>query len=1088
MRNFKKFLSLTLAMLMVLSMSVFTAGATEANADYLDAAQHLAAIGVMKGDENGDLMLDKHVTRYQAALFFVQAITGKTDSSVWNADKSAIFTDVPEYGTAIDYLANLGLIVGRGNGIYGYNDTITYQEMLTLAVRALGYERENMSYPYDYILEAQKLGLTKNIENLNFKAELRRDETAQLIWDMLGTEIAITDPISGETVYPGKQDESAYGIIVGPGKIKRETYLEKSGFAAGKMVVTVTEFTKADGADDIDTVTVQYGDTSYTMAAADLGITADTAKIDYLGLPLTMFVNCKAEEFFDKYDTDASENDARVVFVNTDALTALENLGDAGTIRYVVPTSGSPYITLNGVKFASDKYDVVVYEFGADGWNETDGKSFADNFLYDVKDGYIGANANGAVRYIVRETTEGGETVKTLHIYYMPYAFGQYFVRTLKDSTTGKNASFVTIGSYEATKVENKDGDKSNFVEYLLGTASKVTSSTTSVSKKNGELAKSVTLAGEDIESGEFMFYYYNAVDNILTVAANHGGFRTGQLTGTSAGRETVKIGGVQHGFGFKGAYAADYATYAANEALIKTIMQSYESGKDNVKYVSVDGNIVYLESYDGTSSAATYGFALVTVDPEILADLMGVAEDKLEYTDAFVLDDSGNVAIAVLNTESGEWELKSLKKLYKDYNTETEKYAVSGDMGAYAGYAALMGESFSKYAEYAALTAELQTAGIFAIVGERGDVLDLGTVGGAVEYAEIAEGLIFSDVANKTNKITADPDASAARVTLDDDTVIVIIDSEGNIGVRKGVQKAKYTVNGNAKFYAASSDLIVAVIDEPTFTGGFANVTAWGESKASLSSETYYVALPTSEIRVENSGEDVTEKYTVTITDLLDLRTMKIVDECVFRSNTSITLDLSKALYADEHGVITEANKTIAEAFKAAALLEGHANDMTFTDIAASNITFTDGDSVTIAGGALNLPNALAGVTANVVTIDATGLDTDKYDFDRLALNVAFDAENGLGGNEIEITEEFSGYEYSVAGDVTEQIHEPTEGILDQFILDSEGMEILVPLTDAKTYDGAASITVTLKIMASYNEDTGVLTLNVAKILTAMH
>ena len=276
-------------------------------------------------------------------------------------------------------------------------------------------------------------------------------------------------------------------------------------------------------------------------------------------------------------------------------------------------------------------------------------------------------------------------------------------------------------------------------------------------------------------------------------------------------------------------------------------------------------------------------------------------------------------------------------------------------------------------------------------------------------------------------------------------------------------------------------------MIEAPTFAGGFASVSAWGESKAVQSSETYYVALPDSEIRVEASGENDAEKYVVTVTNLLDLRTLKIVDECVFRSNTSITLDLQKALYADEQGVITQSDKSIAEAFKAAALLEGTANGMTFADIAASDITFTDADTVVITGGALTLPNALAGVSANVVTIDATGLDKTEYDFDRLALNVAFDAENGLGGNEVEISEGFSGYEYLLAGDLVEEITEPTEGILNQFILDSVGMEILVPLTDAKTYEGAASITVTLKIMASYNEDTGVLTLNVAKILSAM-
>lgn len=1087
MRNFKKFLSLALAMLMMLSSAVLTTGAAEVTSDYMDAAQHLAAIGVMKGDENGNLMLDKHVTRYQAALFFVQAITGKTDSSVWNADKSAIFTDVPEYGTAIDYLANLGLIVGRGNGIYGYNDTITYQEMLTLAVRALGYERENMAYPYDYILEAQKLGLTKNIKNVNFKAEMKRDETAQMIWDMLGTELAITDPISGEIVYPGKEDESAYGLIVGPGKIKRETYLEKSGFASGKLVVTVTEFTPAAGKDDIDTVTVQYGDATYTLAAKDLGIDESTAKIGYLGLPQTLYVNCKADEFFDKYDTDASESDARIVFVNTDALNYAENLGDAGNIRYTEPTSGANHITLGGVKYAADKFGFVVYEFGADGWKATDGESFKANFLYDAKNGYVGTNSNGSVRYIVRETTEGGETVKTLHIYYTPYAFGQYFVRTLKDSTTGKNTAFVTIGSYEASKVENKDGVKSNFVEYLLGTSSKVTSSTASVSKRNGEKAKNARLTGESIESGEFMFYHYNAVDNVLTVAANHGGFRQGQLTGTSAGRQTVKIGGVQHGFGFKGAFTADYATYSANAELIKTIMENYESGKDNVRFVTVDGNIVYLESYSGETASTSYGFALVSVDPALLAELMGTSVDKLDYTDALVLDADGNVAIAVLDTKSGEWELKALDKLYKDYNAETGKYAVSGDLGTYAEYAEIMGDSFSKYAEYQALVNELKTGKIFAIVNEKADVLSLGTASGAVAHATVAEGLLFSDVSNKTSTITADPEGTPARVTMNADTVIVIIDGEGNVGVRKGVQKAKYSVSGNAKFYAASSDLIIAVFESPTFAGGFANASAWGESKVAESIETYFAALPSSEIRVEANTENGEEKYLITITNLLDLRTLEIVDERVFRSDASITLDLNKTLHMDAHGVITESDKSLAEAFKAAALLEGGKNGMTMTEIAASDLTFTDADTVKVEGGALTLPNALAGVVANVVTIDRTGLDKKDYDFDRLALNVAFDAENGLGGNELAITEEFSGYEYLLTGDVIEEIHEPTEGIFNQFILDSDGMEILVPLTDVNSYEGAASITVTLTIMASYDEDTGVLTMQIAKILSHM-
>ena len=86
MRNMKKFLALVLAMLMVCSMAVMTTSAAD-EADYTDAAQHLAALKIMKGNENGDLMMEAGVTRYQTALFFVQALTGKTDAAVWNAEK-----------------------------------------------------------------------------------------------------------------------------------------------------------------------------------------------------------------------------------------------------------------------------------------------------------------------------------------------------------------------------------------------------------------------------------------------------------------------------------------------------------------------------------------------------------------------------------------------------------------------------------------------------------------------------------------------------------------------------------------------------------------------------------------------------------------------------------------------------------------------------------------------------------------------------------------------------------------------------------------------------------------------------------------
>lgn len=56
---------------------------------------------------------------------------------------------------------------------------------------------------------------------------------------------------------------------------------------------------------------------------------------------MTLYVNCKAEDFFSKYDVDKDDADAKIVFTDSDALTTVENLGDAGKIR-VIKTGTAP--------------------------------------------------------------------------------------------------------------------------------------------------------------------------------------------------------------------------------------------------------------------------------------------------------------------------------------------------------------------------------------------------------------------------------------------------------------------------------------------------------------------------------------------------------------------------------------------------------------------------------------------------------------------------------------------------------------------------------------------------------------------------
>ena len=116
----KKLFCILLMVLLVFSCS-FIINAED------NAVDNLVALNILKGDKNGDLMLDKNVSRYQAALLFAQTISGETKTEIWDTQKTSInFKDVKSYGTAIDYTYGVKIIAGRGNGIFGPDDPITY--------------------------------------------------------------------------------------------------------------------------------------------------------------------------------------------------------------------------------------------------------------------------------------------------------------------------------------------------------------------------------------------------------------------------------------------------------------------------------------------------------------------------------------------------------------------------------------------------------------------------------------------------------------------------------------------------------------------------------------------------------------------------------------------------------------------------------------------------------------------------------------------------------------------------------------------------------------------------------------------------
>ena len=159
----KKTLSLILALLMTISCAsfVFADDAEEAAAEdavvaiaeepagspYEAAVKFLYDLKVYKGYNENDLGTENDVKRYEMALFVARISTGWVDDDQWedgDANNSG-FTDLAgtpadSYLGAISYASQKGIIEGYGDGRFGPEDGITYQDALTMTVRTLGYE------------------------------------------------------------------------------------------------------------------------------------------------------------------------------------------------------------------------------------------------------------------------------------------------------------------------------------------------------------------------------------------------------------------------------------------------------------------------------------------------------------------------------------------------------------------------------------------------------------------------------------------------------------------------------------------------------------------------------------------------------------------------------------------------------------------------------------------------------------------------------------------------------------------------------------------------------------------------------------
>lgn len=153
------------------------------NADYFTAVEYVNKLGIMVGDEKGNFNPDKIVSRAEMATIVCRML-GQAD----NLPKTNVFPDVPMayWGNAcIGKAAELKIVNGYPSGKFGPDDPVTYEQAVTMIVRAIGAEDEansNGGYPNGYWYVANQKNLLKGVTYL-WGQGMPRNAVAVLVYN-----------------------------------------------------------------------------------------------------------------------------------------------------------------------------------------------------------------------------------------------------------------------------------------------------------------------------------------------------------------------------------------------------------------------------------------------------------------------------------------------------------------------------------------------------------------------------------------------------------------------------------------------------------------------------------------------------------------------------------------------------------------------------------------------------------------------------------------------------------------------------------------------------------------------------------------
>jgi copper chaperone CopZ len=202
----KKILSLVLVIALVLGSFSFAFAAPVltdvAGEDYEEAVSVLTALGVVTGYPDGTYKAERVVTRAEMAKLLVEALGyGQL------AGGTAPFSDTAGHWAAgsIGLASGIELVQGYPDGTFKPDATVTFDEAVTMILRALGYTDESLrgAWPTNYKIKAIDLGLYDDTTAQAGGAD--RGNVAIMLFNALNaSQVEVKDGVATEVSRDGR--------------------------------------------------------------------------------------------------------------------------------------------------------------------------------------------------------------------------------------------------------------------------------------------------------------------------------------------------------------------------------------------------------------------------------------------------------------------------------------------------------------------------------------------------------------------------------------------------------------------------------------------------------------------------------------------------------------------------------------------------------------------------------------------------------------------------------------------------------------------------------------------------------------------